>query len=127
MEPTDVGRPSTWKPYRPALCGDCRAGCCTLPVEVSADDLVQMGLAAVDETRGSLKKLARRLMREGVVKSFRARSGFFTLEQHHNGDCHFLDERRRCRIYDKRPTVCRKFPLELGPRLGYCPHRSRKP
>jgi Fe-S-cluster containining protein len=123
MEPTDIGRPSTWKAYRSALCTGCYAGCCTLPVEVDVTDLVRMGLALPDEIRGSLKKLARRLIHDGAVKTFRARSGLFTLQQRHNGDCLYLDEQRRCRIYDRRPAVCRKFPIELGPRPGFCPHQ----
>ena len=120
MEPSDVGRISTWKKYRPGLCHGCWAGCCTLPVEVTTSDLVRMELAGPDEVQGSLKKLARRLMQEGWVKSFRARSGLFTLQQRVGDECVFLDEQRRCTIYDKRPDVCRRFP-DIGPKPGFCP------
>src|SRR5687768_13181236 len=99
MEPVDVGRPSTWIRYRPGLCRDCRADCCTLPVEVTARDLVRLGLAGPDEITGSLKKLARRLEREGYVENFRATSGLFILRQRPNGDCRFLDANRRCTVY----------------------------
>jgi Fe-S-cluster containining protein len=120
----NIDLPSTWQKFRPGLCEGCWAGCCTLPVEVTLEDLVRMELATEDETRGSLRKLAGRLTRAGIVRSFRARSRLFVLEQKNNGDCLFLDAQRRCTIYDKRPEVCRQFP-SIGPRPGYCPGLRR--
>jgi uncharacterized protein len=111
---------STWQKFRPGLCEGCWAGCCTLPVEVTVDDLVRMGLISPDDLAGSLKKVARRLMKQRIVHSFRARSRLFILEQTNSGDCHFLGPDRRCTIYETRPEVCRRFP-EIGPRPGYCP------
>jgi len=123
MEIVDIARPSTWVPFKPSLCEGCFAGCCTLPVEVNAADLLRMGLANEDETRGSLKKLARRLASEGRIVSFRARSGLFILTQKPNGDCVYLDANRKCQIYAKRPDTCRNFPT-IGPRSGYCPKQD---
>lgn len=79
-----------------------------------------MELISDDEAAGSLKKLARSLSKQGIIKSFRATTGIFILEQRHGRDCIFLNEERRCTIYDKRPEVCRRFP-EIGPRPGHCP------
>jgi Fe-S-cluster containining protein len=93
-------------------------------VEVSVEDLVRMELATEDEAQGSLKKLGRRLEREGHVQYFRVASGLFLLTQRPNGDCRYLDANRHCTIYDRRPDVCRKFPTELGPRVGYCPKNN---
>jgi Fe-S-cluster containining protein len=121
---TDIDRPSTWIPYRTGLCEGCFAGCCQLPVEVNAQDLVTMGLADADDLTGSLKKLAKRLIEAKIVHHFRAASGLFTLAQKGNRDCIFLDNFRRCRIYEKRPTVCRNFPA-VGPRSGFCPRQDR--
>jgi Fe-S-cluster containining protein len=121
MAGVDSQRPSTWKAFRPGLCEGCWAGCCTLPLEVTIEDLLRLGLASPDETE---KKTARRLMREGVVRSYRAGTGLFTLEQRPSGDCRFLDSDRRCTVYDKRPNVCRRFP-SIGPRPGFCPARQR--
>lgn len=126
MSSADPDLPSTWTRFRPSLCDGCRAGCCTLPVEVGAADLLRMGLVTPDETTGSLKKVARRLIRDGVVRSFRARTGLFTLEQRDGGDCIFLGkDDRLCRLYDRRPDVCRRFP-EIGPRPGFCPAAPKR-
>ena len=84
-----------------------------------------MELITPEEAAQSVKKIARKLVDQKLVKSFRVRSGLFTLEQRTNGDCVFLDKNRLCTIYDKRPQVCRKFP-ELGPRPGFCPEKRRQ-
>jgi Fe-S-cluster containining protein len=124
--PIDRDRPSSWPRYRAGLCEGCWAGCCTLPVEVSAFDLIRLGLITEDEASGSLKKVARRLMKEGKVRSFSAPVGLFILEQRGGRDCIFLGEKDRlCTVYDKRPEVCRRFP-KIGPRPGHCP-AIRKP
>ena len=122
----DVDRPSTWLKYETGRCHGCRADCCRLPVEATMDDLVRLGLVSPDEARGSPKKIARELGRQGFVKSWRAKSGFFMMEQTPSGDCLFLGKDRLCTVYDKRPDVCRKFP-SIGPRPGYCPSRKKLP
>lgn len=128
--PSYLDRLSNWRRFdSPAMCNGCWAACCTLPVEASAQDLVRLGLLGEDETIGSLKKAARRLMSEGHVKSFRAKSGLFTLSQRaDDGSCLFLGkEDRRCTVYERRPDVCRRFP-EIGPRPGHCPaHKVLQP
>jgi Fe-S-cluster containining protein len=116
-----LDRPSTWMPYKNGLCDGCWAGCCTLPVEASAFDLIRLELTDEFEAGQSLKKVARRLMDEKIIRSFNAKTGIFTLEQRHGRDCIFLHpETRQCTVYEKRPEVCRKFP-KIGPRPGFCP------
>jgi Fe-S-cluster containining protein len=121
MRHSDPDKPWTWQPYREGLCQGCRAGCCTMPVEIRAEDLQRLGLASEDEVRGSRKKLFKRLHREGILKSYRAGTDLFMLEQK-NGttDCYFLGPNRLCTVYERRPDVCRQFP-SIGPRPGYCP------
>jgi Fe-S-cluster containining protein len=103
------------------MCEGCFAGCCTLPLEVSAFDLIRLGLVSEDEAAASLKKVARRLSKEGIIRSYHAKSGLFIVEQRRGRDCIFLDEKSRlCTVYEKRPEVCRTFP-KIGPRPGYCP------
>lgn len=123
MEPVNQDRPSTWIPYRPSNCLSCQAVCCKLPLEVRTPDLVRLGLATVDEAAAP-SRLGKRLVREGVVKSFRAATGLFMLEQKPNGDCRFLGPDRRCTVYDIRPDTCRDFPSKVGPRVGFCPYRK---
>lgn len=122
---TDKDRPSTWVRYRNGLCDNCYGGCCTMPVEVAASDLIRLGVASEDECNSSKKKLAKKLIREKVIVSYREGTDLFMLSQKTNGDCFFQDSKTRlCTVYEKRPDVCRKFP-EIGPRPGYCPAASK--
>ncbi len=119
-----VDRPSTWRKYKNGLCEDCQAGCCTLPLEVSALDLIQMGLTTEEEAGLSMKALAKRLKKEKLIDAFHLKSGIFVIARTAMGDCLFLGKDRRCQIYEKRPQVCRSFP-KIGPRPGFCPHKIR--
>lgn len=117
----DIDRPSTWKAYRKGMCEGCFGGCCTMPVEVQISDLVRLNLVSEDEAQGSLKKVSKRLIREGYVTSYRKGTDLFMLTQKANRDCLFLDEKTRlCKVYENRPVVCREFP-SIGPRPGFCP------
>lgn len=98
-----------------------------MPVEVRLSDLVRLGLTSTDELENSSeKKIAKRLMKEGIVKDYRSATGLFMLTQRSNDDCIFLDEKSRlCTVYDRRPEVCRLFP-KIGPRPGFCPQAPQK-
>lgn len=123
---TDAQRPSTWVKFRKGLCEGCWAGCCTLPVETSASDLIRLGLTNEEEAAVSLKALAKRLQKEGMIQAFQAQTGIFVLEQRYGRDCIFLGEHDRlCTVYEKRPEVCRRFPT-IGPRPGFCPASPKK-
>ncbi len=92
-----------------------------MPVEVKLSDLIRLGVTDEDEAAGSTKKLAKRLIKEKVVVSYRSGTEFFMLSQRSNGDCLYLDLKSRlCTVYEKRPDTCRQFP-SIGPRPGYCP------
>jgi Fe-S-cluster containining protein len=122
MNPVEIQRPSTWVKFTSGkMCQGCYAGCCTLPLEVSAYDLMRLGVATEDEAAQSLKKLYRRLHKEGIVREYYANRGVFIIERKNGSDCYFLDSKTRlCTVYDKRPEVCRTFP-KIGPRPGFCP------
>ncbi len=122
----EIENPKTWQRYRKGMCSSCRAGCCTLVVEVTAADLIRLELTDQFEVDHSLKNLIKRLKRDGVIKRYNFRTGIFILEQSSNGDCIFLDPGRNCRVYEKRPGVCRKHPLVLGPRPGCCPYTPKR-
>ncbi len=125
--PTMVNRltPSTWVKYRPELCQGCNAGCCTLPVQVTSEDLFHMGFLKSTEVNGAPKTILKRLKKLGILRSYNQRKAQFTLVQKKGGDCVFLNEQRLCVIYSRRPTICRKFP-ENSARPGYCPHTLKK-
>ena len=94
-------------------------------LEVTAEDLVRIGLCDEDEVRTSPKKLFKRLRKERVLMSYREGTGLFMMQQKANGDCQFLHPTTRlCTIYGKRPGVCRQFP-SIGPRPQFCPARRR--
>lgn len=96
-----------------------------MPVEIKLSDLIRLKLVTEDEAAGSIKKLAKRLIKEGYIVSYRQGTEFFMLAQKANRDCLFLHpETRLCTVYDKRPDTCREFP-SIGPRPGFCPGASR--
>ncbi len=118
---TDKDKPWTWVRYKLGMCQGCFGCCCTMPVEVRAEDLVRLQVATLDEVERSPKKMAKRLMKEGILISYRESTGLFTITSRPNGDCFYLNEKTRlCSKYELRPEVCRKFP-EIGPRPGFCP------
>ncbi len=99
-----------------------------MPVEVKAEDLIRLEIATIDELESSPKKVAKRLIKEGIISSYRESTGNFMLTQKANGDCYFLNTKTRlCEVYEKRPGVCRQFP-SIGPRPNYCPvNEDKKP
>ncbi|MBK9324010.1 MAG: YkgJ family cysteine cluster protein [Bdellovibrionaceae bacterium] len=121
MTSVDIDRPSTWRLYRNGMCDHCWGGCCTMPVEVRLLDLIRLGVTTEDEAKNSLKKLVKRLSKEGIISGYRHGTELFMLTQKNGRDCFFLDSKtRRCTVYEKRPDVCRQFP-DIGPRPSFCP------
>lgn len=121
----DLDRLETWVKYKSSLCGDCRATCCTMPVEARMSDLVRMGLVDAFEAEEDPRPIARRLVKAGVVERYNFKSGLFTLVRLANGDCRYLDGvTRRCTIYAQRPDTCRNHP-QVGPRPGFCAFQPR--
>ncbi len=119
-KPANVDDLKTWVKFRQKMCDDCRATCCSLPVEVKTSDLVRMGLINEFDLQENPKVIFKRLHKEKIVQHFHAKSQTLTLAQMSNGDCIYLDQSmRRCTIYDLRPDTCRQHPIK-GPRPGYC-------
>lgn len=116
----DAQRPSGWVKFRAGLCRGCWAGCCTLPVEASAADLVRLGVLDEMEAAQISRAVIRRMQSQGILNRYNSKTGIFVLAQKPNDDCVFLGEDRLCTVYHARPTVCRRFP-EIGPRPGHCP------
>jgi len=122
----DLDNTATWARYSRKLCSRCSASCCSLPVEVKAEDLVRMGLMDEFELNEEPKLVARRLLKERLIDHFHAGSRTFTLARMASGDCIFLDGgSRRCTLYQQRPDTCRNHP-QVGPRSGYCPFREKQ-
>jgi len=123
MKKVDIHRPVTWVKFKPSLCKGCFAGCCTLPVLVTAEELYHLGYLKFNEVTGPLKIHAERLKKKKIIQSFNSRTQLFTLYQHPNSDCVFLTKDRLCSVYEKRPSICREFPKN-SKRPGFCPHQE---
>lgn len=113
-------RTSLWSRYQPDLCGSCIAACCKMPVEITREDIKMLGLVKEIDVLSD-KKLAKLLQARKIIKSYRVSSGLFMVREKIDGACFFL-ENDRCSVYERRPQVCRKFPTEIGNRIGYCPY-----
>ncbi len=118
-------KPGTWVRYKKGLCDTCFAGCCMLFVEVTADDLIKMGLTDEFEVTHCHKDLVKRLKKEKIIKRYTQKTGKFTLTQQQDGSCLFLDNERNCTHYEDRPDVCRRHPEIAGPRVGFCPYTPK--
>ena len=115
-----VDQPQSWKKYRKGDCEGCWAACCTMPVEMRADDAVRLELCHVDEIEDNPRKVARKLLKTGIIASYREKTGIYTLARTASGDCIYLTLNRTCEVYDKRPKTCREFP-NVSSRPGFCP------
>ncbi len=122
---TDIDDTGTWVKYKKAFCEFCHGSCCTMPVEVTAEDLVRMRLIDEFDLQDKLKHIARKLIKKRLIEHFHSKSAIFTIARMANGDCIFLDNHsRRCTIYELRPDTCRNHP-RVGPRPGYCAFRKK--
>jgi Fe-S-cluster containining protein len=93
---------------------------------VKPEDLVRIGVVDEFELQENMKRIYKRLCKDGVVEHFHAKTNTFTLTRMANGDCLYLDaQTRRCTIYDKRPATCRNHP-QIGPRSGYCAYSPKE-
>jgi Fe-S-cluster containining protein len=119
-------------PLKPLVCGSCTACCRNTNVVLMASDHdridiygpehAQFAPAPADLIEGLLRNPDALLFpaemfdadAEKVPEEFRQAvrqgNGFAIMQLKHkeNGDCVFLGE-HGCTIYDRRPTVCRKF------------------
>ena len=122
----DVDRLDTWSKYKSGLCDSCAANCCTMPLEVRLPDLVRLGLVdAFEAEHEEPKRIARRLLKAGLIDHFNHKHSLFTMARRASGDCCFLDaQTRRCTVYERRPETCRLHPHK-GPRPGYCAYGAR--
>jgi Fe-S-cluster containining protein len=118
---SDIDNTSLWTKYRKNLCNECLSTCCTLVVEVTAEDLERLGFIQKEEALFSLKKIIKELKSSQIIKRYNFKSKKFVLEQKNGSDCIFLDKNRDCIVYQNRPEVCRNHPEKAGSRTGFCP------
>lgn len=121
----DKENPKTWIKFTKNSCQKCIATCCTMPIEIRWEDLLRLGFVDADDLLQPLKKTVARLKKQKVITAYREESGLFAFRQTKEGKCRYLIG-NRCGIYEKRPLVCRAFPLRMGWRHGYCPQKPLK-
>lgn len=119
---TNIEKPGTWIRYKKGLCDNCSAGCCTLVVEVTSEDLIRLELTDTWEVENCLKDLIKKLKKSKIIKRYNSKTGKFVFTQQRDGACVFLDANRKCQKYVNRPDVCRNHPVIAGPRKGFCPY-----
>lgn len=125
MKKVEIAKPSSWVEFKPSMCRGCWAGCCTMPVQVTSEELYHMGFIDAHQVNGPLKRISQKLIKAGIIKSFNSRNRLFRLKQRENGDCVFLDTNRLCTIYENRPSICRGFPFN-SVRPGFCPSQRKR-
>lgn len=94
-----------------------------MPVEVSVPDLIRLKLVTAEEASSELRNAVKRLAAAGIIRRPKTNALIYILRQKKNRDCLFLDAKRRCTVYERRPEICRQFP-KIGPRPGHCPYRE---
>jgi uncharacterized protein len=114
-----------WTKFKKNLCESCWASCChNMPLEVSVPDLIRLGVIEADRAIENLDSIAKELKNKKLIQKYRKKKMVFVIAQKKNKDCIFLNEERRCSVYEKRPEICRQFP-KIGPKPGFCPYRPK--
>ena len=94
-----------------------------MPIEIRWEDLARLGFVDADDLLKPLKTIVNRLKKEKVITAYREDSALFAIRQTPEGKCRYLVG-NKCQVYEKRPLVCRAFPLKAGWRHGFCPQNT---
>lgn len=119
----DKENTNTWIKFTKNSCKACVATCCTMPIEVRWEDLKRLNFVDTDDLLKPFKTVINRLKKEKVITAYREESGLFAFRQTTEGKCRYVIG-NKCGVYEKRPLVCRAFPLTMGWRHGFCPQNS---
>ncbi len=96
-----------------------------MPVEVKIPDLIRMGVITEFEADEPIKKLAKKLKKDGVIEHLYFKEQIFILVRLANKDCLYLDPMsRKCKIYKNRPDTCRDHP-RISSRPGFCAYEPK--
>ena len=113
-------KPYTWVKFKEGMCETCVGSCCKTQTDVDLEDLIRMGILTDFHREEPIRKTAKQLKKEGIVKLFNLKKEVFTLNQKDNGECiYFDDEIRRCTVYEVRPQASRDHP-KIGANPGNC-------
>ncbi len=94
-----------------------------MPVEVKIPDLIRMGVITEFEADEPIKKLAKKLKKDGVIEHLYFKEQIFILVRLANKDCLYLDPMsRKCKM--NRPDTCRDHP-RISSRPGFCAYEPK--
>ena len=113
-----------WTAYKKDLCNTCEGLCCYMPVELETSDLIRMNILTDFHLELSLKEQTRDALKHPSVARYTPSSMKYTLKQKPNGTCYYLDDNKRCTIYEMRPNTCRNHP-KVGPRPNFCAYLKK--
>lgn len=114
-----------WTLYKKDLCKTCEGLCCYMPVEVEISDLIRMGILTEFHLELGLKEQNKDALRHPSIIRYTPSTMKYTLTQKPNGTCFYLDENKRCTIYELRPNTCRNHP-KVGPKPNYCAYLKKE-
>ena len=122
----DIDKIATWTKHEPWLCETCKANCCYMQIELTIRDMLRMEIVTKAELRTPIEALGKRLKQEGVIEHLFVKERIFILAQTAEKVCPYLDPAScKCRIYKKRPEICRDYPSIGGARPGFCPYEEK--
>ena len=122
----DIDKIATWTKHEPWLCEICKANCCSMQIEMTLRDMLRMEIVTKAELRTPIEALGKRLKQEGVIEHLFVKERIFILAQTAEKVCPYLDPAScKCRIYKKRPEICRDYPSASGARPGFCPYEEK--
>lgn len=94
-----------FEPINKEVCAQCGAECCDVSTPFSKEDIKR------------IKSKHRKLFRGVTVTPTLAEA--FNLHKRNNTQCVFLDENKRCKIYEDRPQICKDFGDKPFARCAY--------
>jgi len=94
-------------------CDNCEKKCCPPRVVISLFDVVRFIENGLDErVAGKFEGFVELFLSEDGKDVDLKRSHMFPIDSDAK-DCVFLDENRKCSIYDQRPLICRSYPVVI--------------
>lgn len=70
-----------WTRYKKGLCQDCEGSCCYMPVEITSDDLIRLGILSEFDRELSLNEQNKKALKHQAIKRYTPSSQKYTLSR----------------------------------------------